>query len=169
MPPVPLPPCGILDASARQRRRRSGGNRGLNFVEARAASPAFICSVAPHSFPLSPHAFSPPLPPRQKQGWVEFADKRVAKTVAAALNGQPVGGKRFSAHHHDLWAMKYLPKFKWEHLSEEIAYEKARGREGGGVGGNYRDRPCPRLQKWSLSPPLHFSSRLLSSSPRTTA
>ena len=40
--------------------------------------------------------------------------------VAAGLNGQQMGGKRRSRHHFDLWSLKYLPKFKWEHLTEEI-------------------------------------------------
>jgi ESF2/ABP1 family protein len=55
---------------------------------------------------------------------VEFEDKADAKLAAAALNGQQIGGKRRSAYHFDLWAIKYLPKFKWDHLTEEIAYEK---------------------------------------------
>lgn len=59
------------------------------------------------------------------EGWVEFADKAEAKRVAAALNGEPMGGKRRSAHFYDLWCMKYLPKFKWDHLTEEINYQKA--------------------------------------------
>ncbi|BDA42668.1 Pre-rRNA-processing protein esf2 [Coccomyxa sp. Obi] len=59
------------------------------------------------------------------EGWVEFEDKKVAKQVAAMLNGNPMGGKRRSAYHYDLWCLKYLPKFKWDHLSEEIAYQKA--------------------------------------------
>ncbi len=54
------------------------------------------------------------------EGWVEFEDKNVAKQVAAMLNGNPMGGKRRSAYHYDLWCLKYLPKFKWDHLSEEI-------------------------------------------------
>lgn len=59
------------------------------------------------------------------EGWVEFEDKRVAKQVAQMLNGQPMGGKRRSAYHYDLWCLKYLSKFKWDHLTEEIAYQKA--------------------------------------------
>ncbi|CAK0764182.1 hypothetical protein CVIRNUC_003132 [Coccomyxa viridis] len=59
------------------------------------------------------------------EGWVEFDDKRVAKRVAEMLNGQPMGGKRRSAYHYDLWCLKYLSKFKWDHLTEEIAYQKA--------------------------------------------
>ena len=43
-----------------------------------------------------------------------------AKQVAEMLNGQPMGGKRRSAYHFDLWCIKYLPKFKWESLTEEI-------------------------------------------------
>jgi ESF2/ABP1 family protein len=59
------------------------------------------------------------------EGWVEFQDKRVAKQVAAMLNGQPMGGKRRSAYHFDLWCLKYLPKFDWEALTEDIAYQRA--------------------------------------------
>ena len=54
------------------------------------------------------------------EGWVEFVDKRVAKRVAGELNGQPMGGKRRSRYYHDLWSMKYLHKFKWDFLTEEI-------------------------------------------------
>lgn len=36
------------------------------------------------------------------------------------LNSNPMGGKRRSAHHDDLWCLKYLPKFKWDHLTEEM-------------------------------------------------
>ena len=51
---------------------------------------------------------------------MEFEDKRVAKQVAQMLNGQAMGGKRRSAYHYDLWCLKYLSKFKWDHLTEEI-------------------------------------------------
>ncbi len=43
---------------------------------------------------------------------MEFEDKKEAKSAAAMLNGQPMGGKRRSAYHYDLWNIKYLPKFK---------------------------------------------------------
>ncbi|KAL3162958.1 hypothetical protein ABBQ32_009391 [Trebouxia sp. C0010 RCD-2024] len=59
------------------------------------------------------------------EGWVEFEDKAVAKQVATMLNNNPIGGKRRSAYHYDLWSLKYLPKFKWDHLTEEIAYQNA--------------------------------------------
>eukprot|EP01043_Picozoa_sp_COSAG02_P005319 COSAG02_NODE_143_length_34133_cov_272.981282_29_plen_333_part_00 len=53
-------------------------------------------------------------------GWVEFADKKDAKTVALALNAQPVGGKKRGYYHDDLWNLKYLPGFKWRHLTESV-------------------------------------------------
>ena len=37
--------------------------------------------------------------------------------VVALLNGQQMGGKRRSAYFYDLWCFKYLPKFKWDHLT----------------------------------------------------
>ncbi|CAI7883083.1 unnamed protein product, partial [Closterium sp. NIES-53] len=59
------------------------------------------------------------------EGWVEFARKRDAKRVAALLNGQPMGGKNRSHHRFDLWTIKYLKRFKWDNLSEEMAYRRA--------------------------------------------
>ena len=59
------------------------------------------------------------------EGWIEFMDKRVAKAIALALNNTPIGGKKRSYYHDDLWNMKYLSKFKWTHLTEKIAYENA--------------------------------------------
>ncbi|GIL77749.1 hypothetical protein Vretimale_6644 [Volvox reticuliferus] len=59
------------------------------------------------------------------EGWVEFEDKRRAKRAALALNGQPMGGSKRSAYHYDLWNIKYLPKFKWDALTEEINYQRA--------------------------------------------
>lgn len=41
------------------------------------------------------------------------------------LNSQPIGGKKRSAYYYDLWAIKYLPKFKWDDLTADIAYERA--------------------------------------------
>lgn len=41
------------------------------------------------------------------------------------LNNKQVGGKRRSASYDTLWNIKYLPRFKWAHLTERLAYEKA--------------------------------------------
>ncbi|KAI8826700.1 uncharacterized protein EV422DRAFT_511113 [Fimicolochytrium jonesii] len=57
------------------------------------------------------------------EGWVEFLDKKVGRRVAEHLNGKQIGGKKRSFYYDDLWNMKYLPKFKWNHLTEQIAYE----------------------------------------------
>ncbi|XP_006013443.1 activator of basal transcription 1 [Latimeria chalumnae] len=58
------------------------------------------------------------------EGWVEFRDKRVAKLVAASLHNTPMGTRKRSRFHDDLWSIKYLHRFKWSHLSERLAYEK---------------------------------------------
>ena len=36
------------------------------------------------------------------------------------LNAQPIGGKKGSRWRDDVWTMKYLPKFKWNMLTEQI-------------------------------------------------
>jgi ESF2/ABP1 family protein len=59
------------------------------------------------------------------EGWVEFRNKKHAKKAAEMLHGRQVGGKRRSAHYYDLWNIRYLPKFKWDNLTEEMEYQKA--------------------------------------------
>lgn len=59
------------------------------------------------------------------EGWIEFLDKRKAKLVAETLNTQKIGGKKSSFYHDDLWNLKYLPKFKWDDLTAQIAAENA--------------------------------------------
>ncbi|CAH2063964.1 unnamed protein product, partial [Thlaspi arvense] len=59
------------------------------------------------------------------EGWVEFAKKRVAKRVAEMLNGEQIGGKKKSTIYYDIWNIKYLTKFKWDDLTDEIAYKSA--------------------------------------------
>ncbi|SCV70597.1 BQ2448_3359 [Microbotryum intermedium] len=62
---------------------------------------------------------------RFKEGWVEFQDKRVARSVAEMLNANTIGGKKGSPWRDDVWTMKYLPKFRWDMLSEQVALERA--------------------------------------------
>lgn len=56
---------------------------------------------------------------------MEFLSKRAAKAVAQRLNGQPIALRKSSKFADTLWTMKYLPRFKWVHLSERLTYEKA--------------------------------------------
>ncbi|XP_078063492.1 activator of basal transcription 1 isoform X2 [Mustelus asterias] len=58
------------------------------------------------------------------EGWVEFQDKAIAKRVATSLHNTPIGTRKRSRFHDDLWNIKYLHRFKWTHLSERLAYEK---------------------------------------------
>ncbi|KAG9458782.1 hypothetical protein H6P81_003290 [Aristolochia fimbriata] len=41
------------------------------------------------------------------------------------LNGEQIGGKRRSSFYYDLWNIKYMSKFKWDDLTEEIANKEA--------------------------------------------
>ncbi|KAJ2851462.1 RNA-binding ATPase activator esf2 [Coemansia brasiliensis] len=60
-----------------------------------------------------------------EEGWIEFKNKKYAKAVATMLNNTKMGGKRHSFYHDDLWNLRYLPKFKWRHLVEQLANERA--------------------------------------------
>ncbi|KAK7274563.1 hypothetical protein RIF29_15659 [Crotalaria pallida] len=35
------------------------------------------------------------------------------------------GGKKRSSFYYDLWNIKYLSKFKWDDLNEELAFKRA--------------------------------------------
>ncbi|KAJ2737174.1 RNA-binding ATPase activator esf2 [Coemansia sp. BCRC 34962] len=60
------------------------------------------------------------------EGWIEFANKKYAKAVASMLNNTTMGGgKKHGFYHDDLWNLKYLPRFKWRHLTEQLAGERA--------------------------------------------
>eukprot|EP00981_Chlorochromonas_danica_P010793 scaffold3412_cov171-Ochromonas_danica.AAC.11 len=59
-----------------------------------------------------------------REGWVEFADKKVARAVADSLNNTAIGGRKGDFYHDDIWNLKYLKKFKWEYLTEKLAYER---------------------------------------------
>ncbi|KAF8239498.1 hypothetical protein L208DRAFT_1237102 [Tricholoma matsutake] len=63
--------------------------------------------------------------PHFTEGWVEFKDKKVARRIADMLNAQPIGGKKGTRWRDDVWTMKYLPKFKWSMLTEQVAHEAA--------------------------------------------
>lgn len=55
------------------------------------------------------------------EGWVEFSDKKVARSAATMLNAQPIDNRKFK---YDLWNIKYLPRFKWHHLTDQMVHER---------------------------------------------
>lgn len=59
------------------------------------------------------------------EGWVEFESKRAAIFIASELNTKSISDKKGSRFYDTFWSLKYLPRFKWTHLSERLAYEKA--------------------------------------------
>lgn len=44
--------------------------------------------------------------------------------IAESLNNTLIGGRKRSYYHDDMWNLKYLRKFKWDHLTEKVAYER---------------------------------------------
>lgn len=59
------------------------------------------------------------------EGWLEFEKKCVAKRVASLLNNTQVSTRKKSKHYDCMWNIKYLSNFKWTHLHERLAYERA--------------------------------------------
>lgn len=60
------------------------------------------------------------------EGWIEFKKKRVAKSVAETLNGTALQyGRKHSKINGQVWSIKYLHKFKWAHLTEQMAQDRA--------------------------------------------
>ncbi|KAM4637243.1 LOW QUALITY PROTEIN: activator of basal transcription 1-like [Amazona ochrocephala] len=58
------------------------------------------------------------------EGWVEFRDKRAAKRAASILHGAAMSPRPRSRFRHHCWSIKYLPGFRWPHLSERLSYER---------------------------------------------
>lgn len=58
------------------------------------------------------------------EGWVEILSKKSAKLIALRLNAKPISTRKKSKFCDILWNIKYLPRFKWIHLSERLTYEK---------------------------------------------
>ncbi|XP_026758972.2 uncharacterized protein LOC113518310 [Galleria mellonella] len=65
------------------------------------------------------------VPNQFTEGWVEFEKKKIAKQVAAKLNNTKIGTRKKSRYYDMIWNIKYIPRFKWVHLSERLAYERA--------------------------------------------
>lgn len=65
------------------------------------------------------------VPNQFTEGWVEFKKKKLAKEVAAKLNNTKIGSRKKSRYYDMIWNIKYIPRFKWVHLSERLAYERA--------------------------------------------
>lgn len=59
------------------------------------------------------------------EGWVEFKMKKIAKFVASTLNNSQISSRKKSRYYDVIWNIKYLPRFKWTHLSERLTYERA--------------------------------------------
>jgi hypothetical protein len=54
-----------------------------------------------------------------------FILSTVAKQVAQMLNNTQMGGPKRAYYRYDLWNLKYLKSFKWNHLKEKVAAENA--------------------------------------------
>lgn len=60
------------------------------------------------------------------EGWIEFKKKRVAKFVAKSLNGTSLQyGRKHCKMNGQIWSIKYLHRFKWAHLTEQLAQDRA--------------------------------------------
>ena len=46
------------------------------------------------------------------EGWIEFSDKSIAKSVAESLNNKSIGSTKGDYYHDDVWNLKYLKNFK---------------------------------------------------------
>ena len=58
------------------------------------------------------------------EGWIEFLSKKTAKYVAKTFNTATTGGKkRHNFYREDMWNIKYLSKFTWEHLQTKIEFD----------------------------------------------
>jgi ESF2/ABP1 family protein len=59
---------------------------------------------------------------RYTEGWAEFSSKHHAKAAARGLHMTSM--ERKGTHSEDLWSLRYLKGFKWDMLTEKVAYER---------------------------------------------
>ncbi|KAJ3027217.1 UNVERIFIED_CONTAM: RNA-binding ATPase activator esf2 [Siphonaria sp. JEL0065] len=55
----------------------------------------------------------------------KLGHKKVARRVAGFLNLRPMGTRKRDSFFDDLWNIRYLPRFKCNHLTDQISYERA--------------------------------------------
>lgn len=62
-----------------------------------------------------------------REGWVEFANKKLARLVAEQLHQTPmgVGKQRKKFYATSLWNLSYLSKVRWEHLADKFEVRTA--------------------------------------------
>jgi len=58
------------------------------------------------------------------EGWIEMSDKRLAKRLAITLNNTLITDGKKSKWKDHTWSVKYLHRFRWDHLTERLAYER---------------------------------------------
>lgn len=57
------------------------------------------------------------------EGWVEFEKKKHAKLCAMTMNGQKIGGNKKDRYHDDILNLRYLRKYTWQDLQQQLATE----------------------------------------------
>jgi ESF2/ABP1 family protein len=62
-----------------------------------------------------------------REGWVEFANKKLARLIAEQLHQTPmgVGKQRKKFYATSLWNLSYLSKVRWEHLTDKFEVRTA--------------------------------------------
>ncbi|KAF0992655.1 hypothetical protein HZS_4634 [Henneguya salminicola] len=58
-----------------------------------------------------------------EEGWVEFLDKKVAKSLALKLNNTNMGIKKRHKYYDYIWNIRYLPKFEWSSVNRTRGLE----------------------------------------------
>merc|ERR1711879_443543 len=61
---------------------------------------------------------------RFKEGRIEFESKTVAKKIVETMNMSEIAEKKHGAWSGQFWSLKYLSKFKWENLHEQLEHER---------------------------------------------
>ncbi len=56
----------------------------------------------------------------QEEVTVLFLFLLVFQAVARGLNNTQIGGKKRDFYREDIWNLKYLKGFKWDHLTEKV-------------------------------------------------
>lgn len=58
------------------------------------------------------------------EGWIEMGDKKLARRLAMSFNNTLITDGKRTKFSNYLWNVKYLPRFRWTHLTERLAHER---------------------------------------------
>lgn len=63
------------------------------------------------------------------EGWIEMGDKRLARRLAMTFNNTLITDGKKNKFQNYMWNVKYLPTFRWKHMTERLTHEREKKKQ----------------------------------------